>query len=62
MLRFKKLRPVVVGGNDTMKAISSEVVGLNALFPDRDTSRDIYPGEREAVVIGNDLEVQRWKQ
>ena len=45
-----------------MKAISSEVVGLNALFPDRDTSRDIYPGEREAVVIGNDLEVQRWKQ
>ncbi|HAT57029.1 MAG TPA: glutamate synthase [Veillonellaceae bacterium] len=58
----KKLRPVVVGGNDTMKAISSEVVGLNALFPDRDTSRDIYPGEREAVVIGNDLEVQRWKQ
>lgn len=58
----KKLRPVVVGGNETMKAISSEVVGLNALFPDRDISKDVYPGEREIVVIDNNLEVQRWKQ
>ena len=58
----KKLRPVVVGGNETMKAISSEVVGLNALFPDRDVSEDIYPDEKEIVRITNDLEVERWKQ
>lgn len=58
----KKLRPVVVGGNETMKAISSEVVGLNALFPDRDMSKDVYPNEKEIVVINNELEVERWKQ
>lgn len=58
----KKLRPVVVGGDDTMIAIASEVCGLNAILPERDTAKDIYPNEREVIVVRNDLEVQRWKQ
>ena len=53
---------MVIGGDENTVAISSEVCGLNAILPDRDTSRDIYPGERETIVIDNNLEVQRWKQ
>ena len=58
----KKLRPVVVGGDDTTVAISSEVCGINEILPDRNFERDIYPDEREVVVIDDDLEVTRWKQ
>ncbi|WP_298068409.1 glutamate synthase [uncultured Mailhella sp.] len=58
----KKLRPVVVGRTDDMLAISSEVCGLNAIMPDRDTSGDIYPDEREIIVIDNELRVQRCRQ
>lgn len=58
----KKLRPVVVGGDDTTIAISSEVCGINEILPDRNFERDIYPNEREVVVIDNDLKVIRWKQ
>lgn len=58
----KKLRPVVVGKSDDMVAIASEVCGINEILPDRDMTKDIYPNEREIVVINNDLEVQRWKQ
>ena len=58
----KKLRPVVVGRDENMVAISSEVCGINEILPDRDMTQDIYPDEREIVVIDNDLEVTRWKQ
>ena len=58
----KKLRPVVIGRTDDMLAISSEVCGINEIMPDRDASKDIYPNEREIIVIDNKLEVQRWKQ
>ena len=58
----KKLRPVVVGGDDSMVAVASEVCGLNAILPDRDPAGDIYPNEREMVVIDNDLAVRRWNQ
>ena len=58
----KKLRPVVVGGDDTTIAISSEVCGINEILPDRNMEKDIYPNEREVVVIDNDLKVMRWKQ
>jgi glutamine phosphoribosylpyrophosphate amidotransferase len=58
----KKLRPVVVGRTEGMAAISSEVCGLNALMPDRRQEEDVYPGERELVVIGNDLHVCRHRQ
>jgi len=58
----KKLRPVVVGSDGTTTVISSEVTGLNVVLPDRDPAKDIYPNEREVVVITPEMEVQRWKQ
>jgi len=58
----KKLRPVVVGGDETTIAISSEVCGLNTILPNRNREQDMYPNEREIVVITPELEVQRWKQ
>ena len=58
----KKLRPVVVGRSEDTVVISSEVCGINEILPDRDWETDIYPNERETVVIDNKLEVQRWKQ
>ena len=58
----KKLRPVIIGGDGETIAISSEVCGLNAIFPHRNHELDVYPHEREIVVITPDLEVQRWKQ
>jgi hypothetical protein len=58
----KKLRPVVVGRDDELVAVASEVCGLNMVAPGRDTEKDLYPGERETVMIDNRLEVQRWQQ
>ena len=58
----KKLRPVVVGNDGTTVAIASEVCGINTILPQRDQSQDIYPNEREVVVINEALEVERWKQ
>ncbi len=58
----KKLRPVVVGRDENTVAISSEVCGLNAILPNRNQQLDIYPNEREVVVINEELEVERWKQ
>ncbi|MBP3730212.1 MAG: glutamate synthase [Mailhella sp.] len=58
----KKLRPVVIGRTAGMVAVSSEVCGLNAIMPERIAERDIYPGERELVVIDNDLNVLRHRQ
>lgn len=58
----KKLRPVVVGYDTETVVISSEVCGINEVLPDRNWENDIYPNEREIVVINDELEVQRWKQ
>ena len=58
----KKLRPVVIGSDDKTIAITSEVTGVNEVLPKRNFETDIYPNEREMVVIGNDLKVQRWQQ
>jgi glutamate synthase domain-containing protein 1 len=58
----KKLRPVVIGRDIDTIVISSEVCGINEVLPDRDWETDIYPNEREVVVIDDNLEVQRWKQ
>ncbi|HMM22607.1 MAG TPA: glutamate synthase [Selenomonadales bacterium] len=58
----KKLRPVVIGGDAATKVITSEVCGLNAVLPRRKTEEDVYPHEREVVIITPDLEVQRWLQ
>ena len=58
----KKLRPVVIGRDEDTVVISSEVCGINEVLPERDWETDIYPNEREVVVINDKLEVQRWKQ
>jgi hypothetical protein len=58
----KKLRPLVIGQQDDMVAVASEVCGINMVVPDRDYANDIYPAERETVLINNSLEVQQWIQ
>ena len=58
----KKLRPVVIGRDEDTVVISSEVCGINEVLPDRNWEVDIYPNEREIVVIDDNLEVQRWNQ
>ena len=58
----KKLRPVVIGSTDDTIIITSEVTGINDLLPNRNIESDIYPNEREMVVITNDLKVERWQQ
>ncbi len=58
----KKLRPVVVGRDEETVVISSEVCGINEILPERDWEADVYPDEREVLVIDDKLEVQRWKQ
>lgn len=52
----------MIGRDENMVVISSEVCGLNEVMPDRDITNDIYPNERELIEIDNDLEVRRWKQ
>ena len=42
--------------------MTSEVTGINDVLPDRDTTADIYPNERETIIVNNDLTVERWKQ
>ena len=58
----KKLRPYVIGKDGDLVVSASEVCGVNMIIPDRNTEADIYPGERETVLIDNALEVQRWQQ
>ena len=58
----KKLRPVVIGQNEDMVVMTSEVTGINELLPDRDLSKDIYPAENETIIVKNDLTVERWQQ
>ena len=58
----KKLRPVVVGQTDDTIIITSEVTGINEVLSGRSWEEDIYPHEREIVVINNDLRVERWQQ
>lgn len=58
----KKLRPMVIGRDEEKIIMTSEVVGLNDLMPDRDVTEDIYPNERETVIVNEDLMVTRWQQ
>lgn len=58
----KKLRPVVVGRDEDTVIITSEVTGINELLPNRKIETDIYPNEREMVVVDNDLRIERWQQ
>jgi len=58
----KKLRPIVIGRTDETVIMTSEVIGINEILPERDWEEDIYPHEREMVVVNNDLKVERWQQ
>jgi glutamate synthase domain-containing protein 1 len=58
----KKLRPVVIGKTDDTVIITSEVTGINEILPERNWEEDIYPHERETVIINNDLRIERWQQ
>ncbi len=58
----KKLRPVVLGQTEDMVIITSEVMGLNEVMPNRDLNKDLYPNEHEMVIVNNDLKVERWQQ
>ena len=58
----KKLRPVVIGRNQDTVIMTSEVVGINDLMPDRNIEDDIYPNEHETIVVRDDLTVERWQQ
>ena len=58
----KKLRPIVVGRNQDTVIMTSEVVGINDLMPDRNIEDDIYPNEHETIVVRDDLTVERWQQ
>lgn len=58
----KKLRPVVIGKDDDTVIMTSEVIGLNDLMPNRDKTQDVYPNEREIILVNDDLTVTRWLQ
>lgn len=58
----KKLRPVVIGKDDDTLIMTSEVIGLNDLMPNRDATLDIYPNENEMIIVDDNLMVTRWKQ
>lgn len=58
----KKLRPVVIGKDNDTVIMTSEVIGINDLMPNRDITQDIYPTENETVVVRDDLTVERWRQ
>jgi glutamine phosphoribosylpyrophosphate amidotransferase len=58
----KKLRPYVIGKNEEMVVSAAEVCGVNMVIPKRNYEKDIYPGERETIIVNNALEVERWQQ
>lgn len=58
----KKLRPYVIGKDGDMVVSASEVCGVNMVIPNRNHEEDIYPGERETLLINNELEMERWQQ
>ena len=53
---------MVVGHDDKTVIITSEVTGINEVLPNRKNETDIYPNEREMVIVGGDLKVERWQQ
>ncbi|TVM19270.1 glutamate synthase [Oceanidesulfovibrio indonesiensis] len=52
----KKLRPGVVGGKPGVFAFSSEICGLNAAIPDRDTSKDFQPMHLDTAIVRPDCQ------
>lgn len=59
----KKLRPAMVGGRDGVWGIASEMCGVHAMIPDRDTSLDFQPMREHTVIIPpHRKELEIWSQ
>lgn len=59
----KKLRPGAVGGAPGKYALMSEVCGLDAALPDRDSSKDVFPMKYDLVMVDKEVkEIKIWNQ
>ncbi len=59
----KKLRPGVAGGRPGLFAFSSEMCGLDAAIPDRDTKNDRQPMKYDLVSVdASRTEIRTWNQ
>ena len=59
----KKLRPGVVGGVPGKYALMSEVCGVDAVVPERDRSKDVFPMKYDMAMIAKDAkEIKVWNQ
>jgi hypothetical protein len=54
----KKLRPGVIGGNNGMFVLSSEVCALDAVIPERDKRKDFQPMHLDTITIDPKLGLQ----
>ena len=51
VMDHKKMRPATVGGRPGVWAMASEMCGVDAMVPDRDTSLDFQPMREHTVII-----------
>ncbi|MCD6534756.1 MAG: glutamate synthase [Deltaproteobacteria bacterium] len=59
----KKLRPGVIGGAPGKYALMSEVCGVDAVIPDRDRSKDVFPMKYDMAMISKAAkEITVWNQ
>ena len=59
----KKLRPGVIGGVPGKYALMSEVCGVDAVVPERDRSKDVFPMKYDMAMISKDAkEITIWNQ
>ncbi len=59
----KKLRPGVIGGVPGKYALMSEVCGVDAVVPERDRSKDVFPMKYDMAMISKDAkEITVWNQ
>ncbi|MCD6269659.1 MAG: glutamate synthase [Deltaproteobacteria bacterium] len=59
----KKLRPGVIGGVPGKYALMSETCGVDAVVPERDRSKDVFPMKYDMVMINKDAkEIKVWNQ
>ncbi len=63
VMDHKKLRPATIGGKPGEWAMASEMCGVDAMIPDRDSSLDFQPMREHTVVVPPDRkEYKVWSQ
>lgn len=63
LMDAKKLRPSAIGGKPGAWAMASEMCGVDAMIPDRDSSLDFMPMREHTVVVPPDRqEYEIWSQ